>query len=268
MSEPVTLEDIYQLFRASAEEFDRRLRESDLRRAEMERIFAEAKLENERRAAEAKLENERRAAEAKLENERRAAELERQTAEAKLERDRWAAELERQTAEAKLERDRWAAEAERSMAELKRTVERTSKAVDSLTTRWGRFVEELVEPAVLRLFQEKGIDIKEVYPRARVKRQGIAMEIDILGVDDTDLVVVECKSRLSQDDVDEFIEKLTRFKIAFPHYKNYRAYGAVAGIEINKGVDRYAYKKGLFVIKPSGDTVAIINDADFQPNTW
>ena len=279
MSEPVTLEDIYQLFRASAEEFDRRLRESDLRRAEMERIFAEAKLENERRAteaklenerraAEAKLENERRAAEAKLENERRAAELERQTAEAKLERDRWAAELERQTAEAKLERDRWAAEAERSMAELKRTVERTSKAVDSLTTRWGRFVEELVEPAVLRLFQEKGIDIKEVYPRARVKRQGIAMEIDILGVDDTDLVVVECKSRLSQDDVDEFIEKLTRFKIAFPHYQNYRAYGAVAGIEINEGIDRYAYKKGLFVIKPSGDTVAIINDADFQPNTW
>ncbi|AKV70246.1 MULTISPECIES: hypothetical protein [Microcystis] len=261
MSEPVTLEDIYQLFRASAEEFDRRLRESDLRRAEMERIFAEAKLENERRAAEAKLENERRAAEAKLENERRAA-------EAKLENERRAAELERQAAEAKLESDRRSAEAERSMAELKRTVERTSKAVDSLTTRWGRFVEELVEPAVLRLFQEKGIDIKEVYPRARVKRQGIAMEIDILGVDDTDLVVVECKSRLSQDDVDEFIEKLTRFKIAFPHYKNYRAYGAVAGIEINEGIDRYAYKKGLFVIKPSGDTVAIINDANFQPNTW
>ncbi|WP_430015074.1 DUF3782 domain-containing protein [Microcystis protocystis FBCC-A270] len=279
MSEPVTLEDIYQLFRASAEEFDRRLRESDLRRAEMERIFAEAKLENERRATEAKLENERRAAEAKLENERRAAELERQAAEAKLESERRAAELERQAAEAKLENerraaeaklesDRRAAEADRSMAELKRTVERTSKAVDSLTTRWGRFVEELVEPAVLRLFQEKGIDIKEVYPRARVKRQGIAMEIDILAVDDTDLVVVECKSRLSQDDVDEFIEKLTRFKIAFPHYQNYRAYGAVAGIEINEGIDRYAYKKGLFVIKPSGDTVAIINDADFQPNTW
>jgi hypothetical protein len=257
MSEPVTLEDIYQLFRASAEEFDRRLRESDLRRAEMESIFAEAKLESERRAAEF----ERQAAEAKLENERRSAELERQAAEAKLENERWAAE-------AKLESERRSAEAERSMAELKRTVERTSKAVDSLTTRWGRFVEELVEPAVLRLFQEKGIDIKEVYPRARVKRQGIAMEIDILGVDDTDLVVVECKSRLSQDDVDEFIEKLTRFKIAFPHYQNYRAYGAVAGIEINEGIDRYAYKKGLFVIKPSGDTVAIINDADFQPNTW
>ena len=207
MSEPITIEDIYQLFRTSTEEFDRRLRESD-RRAE----------------------------------------------EAKLESDRHRAEIERLLTQSKLASDR-------TIAELKRTV-------DSLTTRWGRFVEELVAPAVLRLFQEKGIDIKELYPRAQVRRQGIAMEIDILAVDERDVVLVECKSRLSQDDVDEFIEKLTRFKIAFPHYKNYQAYGAVAGIEINKGVDRYAYKKGLFVIKPSGDTVVIINDADFQPNTW
>jgi len=71
----------------------------------------------------------------------------------------------------KEEYDRRAVEADRSMAELKKTVDRTSKAVEALTTRWGRFVEELVEPAVLRLFQEKGIDVKEVHPRARTKRQ-------------------------------------------------------------------------------------------------
>ena len=173
-------------------------------------------------------------------------------------------EHDRRAAEA----DRRAAEADRSMTELKKTVDRTTKAVEALTTRWGRFVEELVEPAVLRLFQEKGIDVKEVYPRARTKRQGFAMEIDILAVDDTELVLVECKSRLSKDDVDEFVEKLTRFKDSFPHYRNFKAYGAVAGIEINEGIDRYAYRQGLFVIKPSGDGVAIANDEDFKPVTW
>ncbi|NCQ93589.1 MAG: DUF3782 domain-containing protein [Microcystis aeruginosa LG13-03] len=254
MSEPVTLEDIYQLFRASAEEYDRRAAQS---KAEYDRRAEEY----DRRAAQSKAEYDRRAEEYDRLVAQSKAEYDRLVAESKAEYDRHRVEIENLLAESKLESDR-------SMTELKRTVERTSKAVDSLTTRWGRFVEELVEPAVLRLFQEKGIDIKEVYPRARVKRQGIAMEVDILAVDDTDLVVVECKSRLSKDDVDEFIEKLTRFKIAFPHYQNYRAYGAVAGIEINEGIDRYAYKKGLFVIKPSGDTVAIINDADFQPNTW
>ncbi len=159
------------------------------------------------------------------------------------------------------EYDRRAAEADKQMAELRRTVA-------SLTTRWGRFAEELVEPAVLRLFQAWGIDVKEVYPRARVRRQGIAMEIDILAVDDTELVVVECKSRLSKDDVDEFLEKLARFKAAFPHYRDFRAYGAVAGIEINEGIDRYAARQGLFAIRPSGDTVAITNTDDFQPPAW
>jgi hypothetical protein len=232
MSESVTIADIYQLFRTSAEEFDRRLKESD------------------RRIEQAKLESDRRIEQARLESDRRAEEVEQ-----------YRAETARILAEAKLESERRTAENERTIAELKRLV-------NSLTTRWGRFVEELVQPAVLRLFQEKGIDIKEIYPRARVKRQGIAMEIDILAVDDTDVVLVECKSRLSKDDVDEFLEKLTRFKIAFPHYKNYQAYGAVAGIEIDEGIDRYAYNKGLFVIKPSGDTVEIINDENFRPRTW
>ncbi len=206
MSKPVTIEDIYELFRASQAEAERRAVEADARSAEADARKAEA--------------------------------------------------------------DRTMEELKRGIAKLEKTVERTSKAVDSLTTRWGRFVEELVEPAVIKLFQTKGIDVKEVYPRARSKRYATPMEIDILAVDETKLVLVECKSRLSKDDVDEFLEKLPQFKLAFPHYKNYQVYGAVAGIEINEGIDRYAYRKGLFVIKPSGDTVAIINDESFKPSSW
>ena len=157
---------------------------------------------------------------------------------------------------------------DRSMEELRRFVAETTRAVNGLTSRWGRFVEEVVEPAVVEMFQERGIDVKEKHPRVSVKRENVAMEIDILVVDTTDVVLVECKSRLSKDDVDEFVEKLEKFKLAFPGYKNYQAYGAVAGIEINEGVDRYAYQKGLFVIRPSGDTVEIINDKKFKAMTW
>ena len=191
-------------------------------------------------------------------------EYDRRMSEIAAEADRRSAEADRRSAEA----DRRSAEAERSMAELRKTVANTNRAVDSLTTRWGRFVEELVEPAVIKLFRDRGIDVKETYSRARVKRQGLAMEIDILVVDETEVVLVECKSRLSQDDVNEFLTKLSQFKQAFPHYQNFQAYGAVAGIEVDEGVDRYAYKKGLFVIKPSGETVEIINDSAFQPRCW
>jgi RecB family endonuclease NucS len=94
------------------------------------------------------------------------------------------------------------------------------------------------------------------------------MEIDIFAVDGDVAVAIEVKSRLSQRDVDEFLGKVRAIPQAFPHYTGYQIYGAVAGIEIDAGVDRYAYQQGLFVIQQTGDTVNIANDAAFRPMAW
>ena len=183
--------------------------------------------------------------------------------------DRRAAEADRRAAEAKAENDRRAAEAALSLAKLEKTVERTSKAVDGLTTRWGRFVEELVRPAVVRMFRDRGILITRTMERVRSPlTSGTPMEIDILGINGMKMVAVECKSRLSKDDVDEMGDRLTNFKKAFPEYAQYTLYGAVAGIEINEGVDIYAYRQGFFVIRTNGDSVEIANDDKFQPLAW
>jgi hypothetical protein len=231
MSEAITIADIYKLFERT------------------EAQFAEFQKEAERRNVEA----ERRNAEA----ERRNVEAERRSAEA----DRRNAEAEQRNAEA----DRRSAEADRTMEELKKQVQATTEAVNNLTTRWGRFVEEMVEPAVVQLFQERGIDVTQTMSRLKSKRPGAAMEIDILAVNGSELVAVECKSRLSKDDVDDFLDRLQRFKLAFPQFRDFQVYGAVAGIEIDQGIDSYAYRRGLFVIKQSGETVKIINDVQFQP---
>ncbi|MFM7477034.1 MAG: DUF3782 domain-containing protein, partial [Microcystis aeruginosa] len=50
---------------------------------------------------------------------------------------------EAQFAEFQKEADRRREEANRTMEELKKQVQETTKAVNNLTTRWGRFVEEL-----------------------------------------------------------------------------------------------------------------------------
>ena len=190
---------------------------------------------------------------------------EAQFAEFQKEADCRSVEADRRNAEAKAEADRRREEANRTMEELKKQVQETTKAVNNLTTRWGRFVEELVEPAVVRLFQERGIDVTQTMSRLKSKRPGAAMEIDIVAVNGSELVAVECKSRLLRDDVDDFLSRLQRFKVAFPQFQAFQVYGAVAGIDIDQGIDVYAYRRGLFVIKQSGETVKIINDAQFQP---
>lgn len=178
--------------------------------------------------------------------------------------ERSQAEADRRFAEA----DKRAAEADKRLARAEAIAAQANKAVNSLTSRWGQFVENLVAPAAIRMFQAKGIDVKEIHPRMKAKRENITMEIDIFAVDDTEAVAIEVKSRLTQGAVKHFIKNLQRFKQAFPVYRDYQIYGAVAGIEIDEGADCYAYKQGLFVIRQSGDSVIIDNDDAFKPNTW
>ena len=193
---------------------------------------------------------------------------EAQFAEFQKEAERRNVEAERRNAEAEqrnAEADRRRAEADRTMEELKKLVRATTEAVNNLTTPLCLFTEEMLEPAVVQLFQERGIDVTQTMSRLKSKRPGAAMEIDILAVNGSELVAVECKSRLSKDDVDDFLDRLQRFKLAFPQFRDFQVYGAVAGIEIDQGIDSYAYRRGLFVIKQSGETVKIINDAQFRP---
>ena len=173
-------------------------------------------------------------------------------------------EADRRFAEA----DRRAAEAEERLARAEAIAAQANQAVNSLSSRWGRFVENMVAPAALHLFQDRGIAVQEVYQRVRSARGNLNLEIDILVVDDDVAVIIEVKSRLTQDNIRQVLRSLERFKAAFPHYTDYQLYGAVAAIEIDKDVDTYADNQGLFVIQQSGDSVEISNTSDFTPGTW
>ncbi len=166
------------------------------------------------------------------------------------------------------ETDRKFQETDRKFKETDRKVQEVTKAIGRLGNRLGEFVEEMVRPAAVRLFQERGIAVHEVHPRVSSERDGEAMEVDLLVVNDTDVVVIEVKSELKLDDVKEHIERLGRFKKLFPRYRESRVMGAVAAMVVPEETARYAYRQGLFVLGQSGDTVVIRNDSGFQPASW
>ena len=109
--------------------------------------------------------------------------------------------------------------------------------MNNLTSRWGRFVENLVAPAAIRLFQERGILVDRTHQRMRARRENQHLEIDIFAVNHDVGIVIEVKSRLTQDHVRKFHEKLGIFKTIFTEYKNHQIYGALAAIEIDGDVE-------------------------------
>jgi hypothetical protein len=143
---------------------------------------------------------------------------------------------------------RYFQETDRQLKELGRKVDKTTESVGRLSNRLGQFIEEMVYPAAVRLFQERGIDIHEVQRNVSAKRNGEGIEIDLLVVNDVDVIAIECKSNLSIDDINEHLERLEKLKRVMPAYLNKNLMGAVTGMVIPENVAQYAYKKGLFVI--------------------
>lgn len=170
------------------------------------------------------------------------------------------------------ETDRRMQETDRKIQEVieenRRINRQVSKQISDLGGDWGRFVEDLVAPACERLFLERGIPVDQVSQRTKRHNAGDTLEIDVLVVNRGHVLAIEVKSSLSVDDVKDFIADLERFTSFFPEYAGMQLYGAVAGIGIESGADRYAYRQGLFVMTQSGDSVTLLNDEHFQPKAW
>ncbi len=171
-----------------------------------------------------------------------------------------------------LETDRRSQEADQRLEATQRLIKQQNQHLNEqlgkLGNRLGEFVEWQVRPAVVRLFQERGIAVHEFHEGVSVQRGGEGIEIDLLVVNTTDAVVVEVKSKLTEAHVNEHLERLNKFKRLMPRYADVRAMGAVAGMVVPDSVARYAYRQGLFVLAQSGDSVVILNDGEFTPRSW
>ncbi|MFM6628837.1 MAG: DUF3782 domain-containing protein [Microcystis panniformis] len=159
-------------------------------------------------------------------------------------------------------------ETDKQIKETDKQINRVSQQIGELGNRLGEFVEWQVRPAVVRLFQERGIDVHEFHPGISVKRDNEGLEIDLLVVNDTDAILVEVKSKLTQRDVDEHLQRLAQFKRLMPRFRDVKALGAVAAMIVPNEVASYACRQGLFVLVQSGENVIILNDAEFTPRVW
>ena len=219
-------------------ETDRRLKETDRLIKENARQMKEMREENARQMKEMREENARKTKEMREENARKTKEMRKET-------DRWIKKLDRQI----------------------------QKVGGRFNERWGRFVESLVEGKLLQLLQAWRITVDQLFSNVRLsmkKEDGSVAEheFDIIAVNGTEVVAGEVKTVLTPKKVDQFIEVLKDFESYFPYCKGKKLYAAVAYLRSEDGAGDFAEKKGLFVIKATGDSARIVNKKGFQPKVF
>ncbi len=85
--------------------------------------------------------------------------------------------------------------------------------IGDVTKRLGEFVEGMIEPAAVRLFRERGLDVHWVMPNLKKKdpQRQLGIEIDLFVSNNESCVLIEVKSNLSIDDVNEHLKRMEKF---------------------------------------------------------
>jgi hypothetical protein len=141
-----------------------------------------------------------------------------------------------------------------------RETEKTlNKAIGGLSNTVGTLVERFMTVGLPQKFKQFGFAFNRV---TTVKwadgENNIYTEIDGLLENGDQAMVVEVKTTLRNEDVDDHLERMERVrKYADLHGDSREFLGAIAATIVDKSSRSYAVKKGFFVIEPAGEDVKI-----------
>ena len=151
---------------------------------------------------------------------------------------------------------------------FKETDKKIKELAGLFTSQWGILVESLVEGDLVNILNERGIQVISTTQRRKGNYQGESFEYDIIAHNGIEIVIVEVKTKLRPGDVKKFIEKLNKVKTYLPEFANFKVMGAMAFLKADAGAEVMVEKRGLFVIKATGDSAAIINQSNFKPRIF
>jgi len=176
------------------------------------------------------------------------------TSEQMKETDRKMQETDRQMKETDRRLEKLFRETDERINKTSKQIEETNKRYGGFTNEFGKMIEDLCKPAALKIFKAEGIDIDHVYEGSRRERVGEEeMEVDALLCNRTEAVAVEVKTTCFKKDVDYFLKKMKNFKIVFHEFEGKKVYAAIAAMRFANGSDKYAQRKGLYVLSPLSD---------------
>ena len=160
-------------------------------------------------------------------------------------------------------------ENDRMLTEKFKETDKRIKELSALfTSQWGKLVESLVEGDLIKLLNERGIEVEQTVQRVKGNHKGQNYEYDIIAVNGDEIVIVEVKTTLRPSDVTDFHEKLWKAKEYVAAFKGKKMFGAMAYITTDGAAERMSEKLGFFVIKATGSSSSIVNNRDFIPKAF
>ena len=140
-----------------------------------------------------------------------------------------------------------------------RQLKELGKQIGGLANKFGGFTEGMAFPSMKRILRER-FNMEYVFPHAEAKKNGENMELDVLSYSNEkirEVYIVEVKSRLKEEHIQELLRDLKRFPRFFPEHKDKALYGIMAAVDVSDQMKKRVLDNGLYLAMIRDDTFCL-----------
>ena len=141
-------------------------------------------------------------------------------------------------------------------------INQTNKQLGELGNKWGTFTEGMAVNSIEKILLDK-FKIPAVARNFRKTLNGETIVIDMFGYENSAIntaVIVEVKSHLKDDSIEQIEETMKNFPKFFPDHANKKLYGIIACVHAPESLQNVLRKKGIYL--------AVLNDDTFKLHTF
>lgn len=177
------------------------------------------------------------------------------------------AEVQRRNEE---ERRRETAKTDKQLRETGRFLREIGRHLGGLGDKFGSFTEGMAFPSMRRLLEEH-FHMNVIAPRFRVRRGGRTLELDVLAYSNAqinEVYVVEVKSHLREDGLEQMRKILREFRDFFPEHQDKKIYGILAAVDAPEDVREKVLREGIYLARIHDEEFELDVPKDFKPRAF
>ena len=157
-----------------------------------------------------------------------------------------------------------------SRKEVDKQIKQTQKQLGELGNKWGTFTEGMAMASLERILFET-FKIPTTSQRVKKRMNGESIEMDAFGYENSTVntaVVVEIKSHLRDDSVEQIERIMEDFPRFFPDHADKKLYGIIACVHAPDNIKNLLRKKGIYLAVLHDDIFELHDFKNFTPKDF
>ena len=159
-------------------------------------------------------------------------------------------------------------ETDRLFKESDRKFEKMRKELGGIGNTQGKVTEDFFYSALAENMEVNNLKFDYIDRNTKRKRKNTVVEYDIILYNKYKVMIIEVKYVFKKRNLKQLHENISKFKVLYPEYKDYKKYGAIAAMTFEDDVIDEAKKYGFLILTQNNKDIKILNEKDFKAKEY